>query len=71
MCACAGHGQQDLALTRQYRQFSDSVFFKGKNVRFGCFFEGNKVTKGSAMLISWQHRSSPFLQLWVGPWVRQ
>ncbi len=47
------------------------LFLKGKNVRFGCFFEGNKVTKGSAMLISWQHRASPFLQLWVGPWVRQ
>ncbi len=34
-------------------------------------FEGKKVTKGSTMSLSWQHRASPFLQLRVGPRVRQ
>ncbi len=49
------------------------LFWRGKKVRFGHFFEGRKVTKGSAMLLSWQHRASPFLQLRVGlgPRVRQ
>ncbi len=31
-------GEQDLALARQYRWFSET--------RFGCFFEGKKVAKG-------------------------
>ncbi len=57
----------DLALTWRYRQFSETAFLKEKKVGFGRFFEGKKVTKGSAMLLSWQHRTSPFLQLlgWV------
>ncbi len=32
------------------------------------FWRGKKSLKGSAMLLSWQHCSFPFLQLWVGPW---
>ncbi len=40
-------------------------------IRFGRFFEGKKSLKGSAMLPSWQHCTSPFLQLRVGPWVKQ
>ncbi len=30
-----------------------------------------KSLKGSAMLLSWQHCASPFLQLWVGPRIKQ
>ncbi len=56
MCARAGCGQQDLAVPAILR---------------ACFFEGKKVTNGSAMLLSWQHRAFPFLQLRVGPRVRQ
>ncbi len=37
VCVCA-LGEQDLALARQYRRFSET--------RFGRFFEGKKVTKG-------------------------
>ncbi len=38
--------------------------------RFGRFFEGKRSLKGSAMLLSWQHCASPFLQLRVGPQVK-
>ncbi len=37
----------------------------------GAFLKGKKSLKGSAMLISWQHCASPFLQLRVGPRVKQ
>ncbi len=60
VCAHAGSGQQDLALTRQYRLFSETAFLKG-----------GKVIKQSVMLLSWQHCASSFLQLRVGPQVRQ
>ncbi len=36
----------------------------------GAFLKGKKSLKGSAMLLSWQHCASPFLQLRVGPWVK-
>ncbi len=39
--------------------------------RFGRIFEGKKSLKGSAMLLSRQHCASPFLQLRVGPRVKQ
>ncbi len=55
-------GAQDLALA-QYWRVSET--------RFGRFFEGKKIANGSAMLLSWQHCASPFLQLRVGPWVKQ
>ncbi len=48
-------GEQDLAL-----QLGLAAFLKGK-----------KSLKGSAMLLSWQHCASPFLQLRVGPRVKQ
>ncbi len=49
-----------------------NCFFEGeKKSDLGAFLKGKKVTKGSAMLLSWQHRASPFLQLRVGPQVRQ
>ncbi len=37
----------------------------------GAFLKGKKSLKGSAMLLSWQHCASPFLQLRVGPLVKQ
>ncbi len=37
----------------------------------GAFLEGKRSLKGSAMLLSWQHCASPFLQLRVGPRVKQ
>ncbi len=41
-------------------------FFEGEKSRiWALFLKGKKVTKGSAMLLSWQHRASPFLQLRV------
>ncbi len=55
-------GAQDLALA-QYWRVSET--------RFGRFFEGKTSLKGSAMLLSWQHCASPFLQLRVGPRVKQ
>ncbi len=33
----------------------------------GAFLKGKRSLKGSAMLLSWQHCPSPFLQLWVVP----
>ncbi len=36
----------------------------------GAFLKGKKSLKGSAMLPSWQHCASPFLQLRVGPRVK-
>ncbi len=53
-------GEQDLALERQYRWLG-----------LGAFLKGKKSLKGSAMLLSWQHCASPFLQLRVGPRVKQ
>ncbi len=38
---------------------------------FGAFLKGKNLLKGSAMLLSWQHCASPFLQLRVGPRVKQ
>ncbi len=37
----------------------------------GAFLKGKRSLKGSAMLLSWQHCASPFLQLRVGPRVKQ
>ncbi len=37
----------------------------------GAVLKGKKSLKGSAMLLSWQHCASPFLQLRVGPRVKQ
>ncbi len=54
-------GKQDLMW--QYRRFSET---KG----LGAFFRCKKVAKGVAMLLSWQHCASPFLQLRVGPRVK-
>ncbi len=54
-------GKQDLVW--QYRRFSET---KG----LGAFFRCKKVAKGVAMLLSWQHCASPFLQLRVGPRVK-
>ncbi len=42
-----------------------------QKTRFGRFFEGKNVAKGSAMFLSWQHSASPFLQQGVGPRVKQ
>ncbi len=35
-----------------------------------AFLKGKRSLKGSAMLLSWQHCASPFLQLRVGPRVK-
>ncbi len=55
-------GEQDLALARQY---GDS-----QKLGLGAFLKGKRSLKGSAMLLSWQHCASPFLQLRVGPQVK-
>ncbi len=54
-------GEQDLV-----QQYRDS-----RKLGLGAFLKGKKWLKGSAMLLSWQHCASPFLQLWVGPRVKQ
>ncbi len=41
------------------------------NKVWALFFFREKTLKGSAMLLSWQHCASPFLQLRVGPQVKQ
>ncbi len=56
-------GEQDLALAQQY---GDS-----QKLGLGAFLKGKKSPKGSAMLLNWQHCASPFLQLRVGPRVKQ
>ncbi len=56
-CVCV-LGKHDLALLRQYRRFSET-------------FRGKETLKGSAMLLSWQICASPFLQLQVGPRVKE
>ncbi len=47
-------GKQDLVLVQQYRRFSETKY------GLGTFFR-EKLKKGSAMLLSWQHCASPFL----------
>ncbi len=37
----------------------------------GALLKGKIFLKGSAMLLSWQHGASPFLQIRVGPRVKQ
>ncbi len=37
----------------------------------GAFLKGKRPLQGSAMLLSWQQCASPFLQLRVGPRVKQ
>ncbi len=37
----------------------------------GAILKGKTSLKGSAMLLSWQHCASPFLQLRVGPRAKQ
>ncbi len=61
MCARAGRAR--LALVRST---DDS-----QKLGLGAFLKGKKSLKGSTMLLSWQHCASPFLQLWVGPRVKQ
>ncbi len=55
-------GEQDLELART----GDS-----QKLGLGAFLKGKRSLKGSAMLLSWQHCASPFLQLRVGPRVKQ
>ncbi len=55
-------GAQDLALA----QYGES-----QKLGLGAFLKGKRSLKGSAMLLSWQHCASPFLQLRVGPRVKQ
>ncbi len=57
-------GKQDLSLARQYRRLSET------ELGLGTFVKGKKSLKVSAMLLSWQHCASPFLQLRVWPWVK-
>ncbi len=52
-------GEQDLVW--QYRRFLETKY------GLGAFLKGKKSLKGSAMLLSWQHCASPFLQLWASP----
>ncbi len=52
VCARTGSGQQDLVLTRQYRQFSETAFLKGKRSVLGTFLKGKKSLKGATLCIS-------------------
>ncbi len=56
-------GEQDLA--RPYRRFSET------KLGLDGFLKGKKSLKGSALLLSWQHCASPFLQLRVESRVKQ
>ncbi len=44
---------------------------ESQKLGLGAFLKGKRSLKGSAMLLSWQHCASPFLQLRVGPRVKQ
>ncbi len=44
---------------------------ESQKLGLGAFLKGKRSLKGSAMLLSWQHCASPFLQLQVGPRVKQ
>ncbi len=57
-------GEQDLTL-------AGGLAGDSQKLGLGAFLKGKKSLKGSAMLLSWQHCASPFLQLWVGPRVKQ
>ncbi len=57
-------GEQDLG-SHSRGSPSDS-----QKLGLGAFLKGKMSLKGSAMLLSWQHCASPFLQLWVGPRVK-
>ncbi len=43
---------------------------ESQKLGLGAFLKGKRSLKGSAMLISWQHCASPFLQPRVGPRVK-
>ncbi len=58
-------GEQDLALARPYRPFSET------KLGLDDFLKGKKSLKVSALLLSCQHCASPFLQLRVEPRVKQ
>ncbi len=58
-------GEQDLG-SHSRGSPSDS-----QKLGLGAFLKGKGSLKGSAMLLSWQHCASPFLQLRVGPRVKQ
>ncbi len=57
-------GEQDLG-SRSRGSPSDS-----QKLGLAAFLKGKRSLKGSAMLLSWQHCASPFLQLRVGPRVK-
>ncbi len=58
-------GEQDLYRSRG--STGDS-----QKLGLGAFLKGKLLLKGSsAMLLSWQHCASPFLQLRVGPRVKE
>ncbi len=64
------------ALNRADREREREVCARGstgdsQKLGLGAFLKGKKSLKGSAMLLSWQHCASPFLQLRVGPRVKQ
>ncbi len=64
------------ALNRADRAREREVCARGstgepQKLGLGAFLKGKKSLKGSAMLLSWQHCASPFLQLRVGPRVKQ
>ncbi len=50
---------------------SSGITGDSRRLNKGAFLKGKKSLKGSALLLSWQHCASPFLQLWIGPRVKQ
>ncbi len=56
------------------KRHTRSLFFwRFSETKLGLdvFLKGKKSLKGSALLLSWQHCASPFLQLRVEPRVKQ
>ncbi len=75
MCARAGRETEQTQRERERERGVcarwESKTGHSQKLGLGGFLKGKKSLKGSAMLLSWQHCASPFLQLRVGPQVKQ
>ncbi len=64
-CVCACYE------SKTSRSRGSNVTGDSQKLGLGAFLKGKRLLKGSAMLLNWQHCASPFLQLRVGPRVKQ
>ncbi len=74
-CARAEQRERERERERCVRARWESKTSRGspsdsQKLGLATFLKGKRLLKGSAMLQSWQHCASPFLQLRVGPWVK-